>query len=180
MRKKLCSTMKLKKRVFNQEDWIDTGTSHIEYLLCTNKLDCKHNSVTNFDQKSESKNVETLALIDSGVGRKFINLRYTKQLELLIQLLKKPVTAQNVDGTINSSRTIISDVNLLVEIDRWTMNVQLLATELGGQKIILGFPWLNEHNPDINWQTDEFKWQTLWPLKVKRYHDKPAPQKGKL
>ena len=63
---------------------------------------------------------------------------------------------------------ITSYVNLSVEIDRQTMDLQLLVTGLGGQRIILGFPWLNEHNPDINWRTGEFKWQTLRPLKVKR------------
>ena len=54
------------------------------------------------------------------------------------------------------------------------MDTQLLVTGLGSQRIILGFPWLNEHNPDIDWKTGVFKWRTLQPLKVKRYHDKPA------
>ena len=56
------------------------------------------------------------------------------------------------------------------------MDIQLLVTELGYQRIILGFPWLNECNLDINWKTGEFKWRNLWPLKVKRYHDKPEEQ----
>ena len=36
-------------------------------------------------------------------------------------------------------------------------------TGLGKQKIILGFPWLNKHNPIINWKKGEIKWQ---PLKI--------------
>ena len=67
---------------------------------------------------------------------------------------------------------ITSYVDLFVEIDRRTMDLQLLVTGLGSQRIILGFPWLNKHNLDINWKTGEFKWRTLRPLKVKRYHDK--------
>ena len=51
---------------------------------------------------------------------------------------------------------ITSYVNLSVEIDGRTMDLQLLVTELGGQRIILRFPWLNEHNLDINWKTGEF------------------------
>ena len=35
---------------------------------------------------------------------------------------------------------------------------RLLVTELGRQKIILGFPWLREQNPDINGKSGEFKW----------------------
>ena len=34
-----------------------------------------------------------------------------------------------------------------------------MVTGLGKQQIILGFPWLREQNPDINWQTGEFKWR---------------------
>ena len=88
--------------------------------------------------------------------------------------------AQNIDRAINKSRTIISYVNLFAEVDGQTMKLQLLATELEGQRIFLGFPWLSEHNLDINWQTGKFKWQTFWPLKVKRYHDKLTPQKEEL
>ena len=87
--------------------------------------------------------------------------------------------ARNVDGTINKSGTITSFVDLSIKVDRQTMNFRLLATELGIQKIIPGFPWLNEHNPDINWQTGELKWRTLQPLKVKRYHDKTPPEEKK-
>ena len=44
-------------------------------------------------RKSESENVETLTLIDSGAGEKFINLKYAEQLGLPIQSLRKPITA---------------------------------------------------------------------------------------
>ena len=60
------------------------------------------------------------------------------------------------------------------------MDTQLLVTELGQQRIILGFPWLKEHNLDINWQTGEFKWWTLWPLKVKRFHNGPMQHTKEL
>ena len=36
-------------------------------------------------------------------------------------------------------------------------------TGLGKQKIILGFPWLNKHNPIIDWKKGKIKWQ---PLKI--------------
>ena len=38
-------------------------------------------------------------------------------------------------------------------------NTRLFVTRLRKQKIILGFPWLNEHNPEINWKTGEFSWR---------------------
>ena len=127
-------------------------------------------------KKNEYGSVNTLALIDSGVGRKFINRKYVEQLGLPIQTLKRPIMARNIDGTLNKTRTITSYVDLAVKIDGRIMDIQLLVTGLGNQRIILGFPWLNECNPDINWRTREFRWRNLRPLKVKRYHDNPNGQ----
>ena len=69
--------------------------------------------------------------------------------------------ARNIDGTLNKTRTITSYIDLRMEIDGRIMDEQLLVTGLGNQRIILGFLWLNEYNPDINWKTGEFKWRTL-------------------
>ena len=86
---------------------------------------------------------------------------------------------RNIDRTLNKSGTITSYINLSIEIDGRTMDLQLLVTRLGNQRSILGFPWLNDHNLDIDWKTGEFKWRTLQPLKVRRYYDKSVLQEGK-
>ena len=112
-------------------------------------------------KKNEYESVETLALIDSGAGGKFINRKYVEQLGLPIQTLKRLIMARNVDGTLNKTGTITSYVDLTVKIDGQIMDIQLLVTELGYQRIILGFPWLNKCNLDINWKTGEFKWRNL-------------------
>ena len=54
------------------------------------------------------------------------------------------------------------------------MNLRLLVMGLGKQKIILGFPWLHEYNPEINWKTGDFTWwKTEKPqqrIKIKKCH----------
>ena len=112
-------------------------------------------------KKSEYQNVETLALIDSGAGGQFIHQEYVEQLGLSTKPLKKAITAQNIDGTPNRTGTINSYINLIMEIDGKITDTRLLVTGLGSQRIILGFPWLNKHNPDIDWKTGTFKWRTL-------------------
>ena len=119
------------------------------------------------------KNVETLALIDSGAGGKFINQKYAEQQKFPVQNLEKLIMPRNVDGTINKSGAITTYVNIPLTVDGRTLDTRLLVTELGNQKVILGYPWLQEHNLDINWQTGRFRWQTHRPLKVKRYHEGP-------
>jgi hypothetical protein len=59
--------------------------------------------------------------------------------------------AYNVDGTENKRGRITSFVDLSMTINRRTMDTQLLVTGLGKQKVILGFLWLAQENPDINW-----------------------------
>ena len=68
-------------------------------------------------KKNEYESVETLALIDSGAGGKFINWKYVEQLGLSVQTLKKPIMAKNIDRTLNKTRTITSYVDLMVKID---------------------------------------------------------------
>ena len=54
-------------------------------------------------------------------------------------------------------------VDLDLTIHNRKMKTRLLVSGLRKQNIILGFPWLHEHNPDINWRTGEFTWRTPYP-----------------
>src|SRR6202522_3523501 len=77
--------------------------------------------------------------------------------------LEKPMKALNVDGTENKRGTIKQYVDLTFTINGRPQTQRLFLTGLGKQKIILGFPWLQEQNPVINWKTGEFRWQTRVP-----------------
>ena len=72
-----------------------------------------------------------------------------------------PLQAYNVDGTENKWGTIKTYVKLDLEINGRKTNTELLVTGLGKERIILGFPWLYEHNPDINWKNGEFSWKEM-------------------
>ena len=109
--------------------------------------------------RDADKTVETFALIDSGAGGKFIDQNYVRRLGIKTQELEQPLIARNVDGTPNKKGKITSFVTLVLIINGRTKRTRLLVTGLGNQKIILGFPWLREQNPIINWQTGEFTWR---------------------
>ena len=49
------------------------------------------------------------------------------------------------------------DVNL--QIGNRTTATRHLITGLGHQKIILGFSWFEEQNPEINWETGTLNWR---------------------
>ena len=73
--------------------------------------------------------------------------------------LEKPLQAYNVDGTKNKRGTIKYYVNPNLEINRSKTTTELFVTGLGKERIILGFPWLQEQHPDINWKTGNFSWR---------------------
>ena len=35
------------------------------------------------------------------------------------------------------------------------------VTGLGKQKVILGFPWLRDENPNVDWKTSEIHWKKV-------------------
>jgi hypothetical protein len=107
--------------------------------------------------ENRKESVETLALIDSGAEGMFIDQNYAKNFK--IQKLDKPLMALNVDGTPNKKGKITSFVDLNIEVNNQQMKVRLLVAGLGKQKIIFGFPWLNEYNPNIDWKTGNFTWR---------------------
>ena len=102
--------------------------------------------------EKKDKTIETLALIDSGAGGKFIDQNFAKEEGLEMKDMEKPLVVYNIDGTLNKKGTIRKYVELPMTINGRKTMEQLLVTGLGKLKIILGFPWLSKQNPVINWK----------------------------
>jgi hypothetical protein len=51
-------------------------------------------------------------------------------------------------------------MDLDLQVNGKTNMEQFLITGLGNQKIILGLPWLREHNLEINWKERTLQWKT--------------------
>ena len=86
----------------------------------------------------------------------FIDQNFAQQFP--IKTLNHPLKAFNVDGSENKTRTIRSYVDLKFAVDKQKFTECLYVTGLGRQKIILGFLWLNKHNPKIDWKTGKMEW----------------------
>ena len=101
------------------------------------------------------------ALIDSGAGGLFINEDFAKSLRAPMQPLSIPIPVFNVDGTPNKRGVINKFVQVKVEVSEQPRNYTFLVTALGKQWVILGYPWLEEENPDINWRRQTIRWRTI-------------------
>src|ERR1700678_418693 len=153
----------LKTRVFKKENWINVSLSLSQNTLC-NIRSCRTEYIiySHHHLRPEWKTVETPALVDSGTGGKFINQNFAQNSKMDIYNLEKPMKALNINGTENKQGTIKQYVDLTFTINGQPQTQRLFLTGLRKQKIILGFPWLQEQNPIINWKTGEF----CWPIRV--------------
>jgi hypothetical protein len=117
----------------------------------------------------QKKIVKATTLLDTGAGGKF-NQNFVQNQKIETKELKYPIEVSNVDGTPNKRKTIMKYTRLDLMINRQMRTHNLLVTGLGKRKIILGYPWFKQTNPDINWKECTLTWQT------KQDKRKPTPK----
>ena len=98
-----------------------------------------------------NKRAETPALLNSGATENFINHHYATHLRLPIKQLVTPRKIFNVNGTTNRKGDIKYYTDLEVRTGEKCTNMRFFLTELGPQKMILGYPWFAAVQPKIDW-----------------------------
>jgi predicted aspartyl protease len=99
----------------------------------------------------------TQALIDCGATGCFIDIEWAKLNNIPICSLTRPIPVYNVDGTANDVGAITDIADIILCYKNHSERTQLAITRLGKQSLILGYNWLHNHNPEINWQTKDVK-----------------------
>jgi hypothetical protein len=101
---------------------------------------------------SKSKRTKAIALLDSGATENFIELKYTEWLQLPIKRLPQPRQLFNVDGTENRMGKLQFYTDLKVQTGTQYTVMWFFLTELGTNKMILGYPWFAAVQPNIDWK----------------------------
>ena len=94
-------------------------------------------------------------LLDCGATGQFMDHDYVEQNRLTTQKLQRAIPVFNVDGSPNEVGSIMEIIDVILHYEGHTEHTSFTVTSLGKQDIILGFTWLQEHNPEINWWTQE-------------------------
>ena len=97
------------------------------------------------------------ALLDSGATGMFIDHAYIKANCLPTWTLSSPIPIHNVDGTLNEAGSMTEIMELVLRYRNHSERAFFTVTGLGSQKVIMGHSWLQKHNPDIDWVTEEVK-----------------------
>ena len=82
-------------------------------------------------------------------------------------MLKTPIKVRNVDGTYNENGAITERCLIPFRIKDKTMTEWFYVTTIGDQDLILGLPWLEKHNPIINWKEKTLEFQSSSEDKAK-------------
>jgi len=110
----------------------------------------------------ESITVEVL--LDSGVTGIFIDKKIVAKHEFRLQKLERLVMVRNVDGTNNSRGAITHQVEVNIYYKSYIERMRIDVCNLRKTNVVLGMPWLQAHNPEINWETGEVKMIRCPPL----------------
>jgi len=94
-------------------------------------------------------------LVDCGAMGSFLSRNYVEHNQLTTCKLSFPIPVYNMDGSPNESGSITEIVDVILHFDSHSERTTFAVTNLRRQDIILGLTWLEEHNLEINWQTQK-------------------------
>ena len=86
------------------------------------------------------KGIIVKVLLDSGVTEMFMDKKMAARHGFRLQKLEKPVMVRNVDGTNNSGRAIIHQVEVNIYYKKYVKRMKMDICDLGRTDIILGMP----------------------------------------
>ena len=92
-----------------------------------------------------------IALINSGATENFLNHDTAKRLGIIPKKLPIPWIMNNVNGTTNQSGLVQHYYDFRLKMGEQEAIQQFYIGGIGADRFILGFPWLQEFNPQINW-----------------------------
>jgi hypothetical protein len=101
--------------------------------------------------------VEEKALVDSGANENCLDIKTAEKLGIKPRLLPQPMGLRNVDRTDNRGGQIKYWLPIAWFQEGKARMLKFLIIDLGRDRIILGYPWFQAFNPDIDWPTKYIK-----------------------
>jgi len=102
---------------------------------------------------SELYSVE--ALLDCRATRSLIDRDFVRLKGMNTRTLSHNIPVFNVDGSPNEAGQISEVVDVVLHYKTHSKRMLLAVSGLGKQNLILGYDWLKDHNPKIDWEKGE-------------------------
>lgn len=102
--------------------------------------------------RGRNRSAQVNPMVDCGATGLFLDAPFVQRNRIPTFPLRHPITLQNIDGSPNTAGNLTHFARLELTVDNHTAWTDFLVTNLGGEDIILGLPWLRHLNPSIDWQ----------------------------
>jgi len=113
---------------------------------------------------SELHSIE--ALLDCGATGSLIDRDFVCSKEMNTWTLSHNIPVFNVDGSPNEAGQISKVMNMVLRYKTHSERMLLAVSRLGKQSLILGYNWLKDHNPKVDWEKGKVE-MTRCPLRCK-------------
>jgi len=104
------------------------------------------------------------ALLDCGATGSLIDRDFVHSKGINTWTLSHNIPVFNVDGSPNEAGQISEVVDVVLRYKTHSKRMLLAVSRLGKQNLILGYDWLKDHNPKIDWEKKEVE-MTRCPLR---------------
>ena len=118
------------------------------------------------------KGITVKALLDSGTIVMFIDWKMVTKHKFRLQKLKRPIAVRNIDRIHNSIGAIIHQVEVNVYYKGYVERMRMDIYDLEKTNVILGIPWLQVYNLEINQKIGKVKITRCLPLYRKNIKQK--------
>jgi len=103
------------------------------------------------------------ALLDSRATGSFIDRDFVCLKGINTWTLSHNIPVFNVDSSPNEAGQISKVIDIVLCYKTYSERILLAISRLGKQSLILGYNWLKNHNPKVDWEKGEVE-MTYCPL----------------
>ena len=125
------------------------------------------------------KGVTVKALLDSSATGMFMDRKVAAKYRFRLQKLERLLKVRNVNESDNSVGAITHKVEVNMYFKNHVERMRMDMCDLGRIEVILGMPWLQAHNPEINQETGEVRMTRQPPLCGRNLKIKEKKEVGK-
>jgi len=141
-------------------------------LLSISTLDTRGTSLllpVEIGTTDTSKLHSVKALLDSGATGSFIDRNFVRSKGINTWTLSRNIPVFNINSSPNEAGQISKVIDVLFHYKTYSERMLLAVSGLGKQSLILGYNWLKDHNPKIDWEKGEVE-MTRCPLQCEGGH----------
>ena len=109
----------------------------------------------NVTLRGEKKQTNLKALIDSGATMNFLSKEFAEEQKIRLYEYEKLIPLFNVDGTRNQAGDLTHYAKLWIRVGKHEAKERIPVTNTGIETLIMGYEWLERHNPEINWRSGD-------------------------